>query len=154
MGTEVAPDRIIIIPRRIPSQNASQYAHWSTYTRERDAWFLLLRVHLPPRRPVQAPVSMAIRSYRVRLLDYANLVGGAKPIPDCLKRLGYLHDDGPTWFQCRYEQFQVPRALERTEIAFLPSFPIGCAADGSVPAADGPAPPPAAAAPEGGQTGG
>lgn len=111
--------RLITIRRRVPSQNQSQYKHWRNYTRERDAWFVLLRSQLSPIHQVEEPVRMAIRSYRNRLVDYANLVGGAKPIPDCLIRLGYLKDDSPNWFRCTYEQFQVPRTEERTEIEFL-----------------------------------
>lgn len=118
---EAAPQpRVITVRRRVPSQNASMYRHWKAYTTERDAWFVLLRAQLAPRQPVAVPVRLAIRSYRTRLVDYANLVGGAKPIPDCLIRLGWLKDDSPRWFTCSYEQFQVPAAEERTEIEFLP----------------------------------
>lgn len=112
------PPRIIVIKRKLPSQNDSMYRHWKAYTSERDTWFVLLRVQLPPRKPVEVPVRMAIRSYRARLIDYANLVGGAKPIPDCLIRLGYLKDDSPQWFSCTYEQLLAPLAERRTEIEF------------------------------------
>lgn len=112
--------RTIIVRRRIPSQNAAQYSHWRTYTKERDTWFILLRAQLPPRRPPEHPIRMQLRSYRTRLVDYANLVGGAKPIPDGLIRLGYLKDDSPRWFHCDYFQSQVAKAEERTEIAFIP----------------------------------
>lgn len=110
----------MIIRRRVPSQNQTQYRHWSEYVREREAWFLLLRAQLPPRRPPEHPVRIALRSYRLRLVDFANLVGGAKPIPDALTRLGWIRDDHPRWFFCDYSQIQVPRAEERTEIEFLP----------------------------------
>ncbi len=111
---------LIIIKRRVPSQNASMYRHWSAYTAERDAWFILLRAQLPPRKPPTEPVRMVLRSLRTRLVDYANFVGGAKPIPDCLIRLGYLKDDSPRWFHCEYYQSKVPKDQERTEIQFLP----------------------------------
>jgi len=111
--------RVVVVPRRLPSQNVSHYRHWSVYRKERDIWFVLLRAQLPPRRPVAEPVRAVIRSYRNRLVDYGNLVGGAKMIPDCLIRLGWLADDSPQWFDCRYEQHQVPRADERTEIELL-----------------------------------
>lgn len=111
--------RTVTIHRRIPSQNHTQYRHWSAYTRERDAWFALLRAQLLPRPPVEQPVRMVIHSFRWRLIDHANLVGGAKAIPDCLVRLGYLRDDAPRWFACDYLQTQVPRADERTELTFL-----------------------------------
>ncbi|MBA3938210.1 MAG: hypothetical protein H0X38_12160 [Planctomycetes bacterium] len=111
--------RVIVVRRRVPSQNTSQYAHWSIYTRERDTWFILLRAQLPPRDPPAYPVRMYLRSYRNRLIDFANLVGGAKPIPDGLVKLGYLRDDSPRWFTCDYLQFQVPKSEERTELEFV-----------------------------------
>ncbi len=114
----MTPTGTVTLNRRVPSQNQLHYRHWSRYRTERDAWFILLRSHLPPRSAVQEPVGLIIRSYRNRLLDYANLVGGAKPIPDSLIRLGYLKDDSPRWFSCRYEQIQVPRKDERTELEF------------------------------------
>ncbi len=110
----------ITIHRRVPSQNVSQYAHWRTYTRERDTWFILLRAQLPPRAPCNEPVRLVLHSFRVRLVDYANLVGGAKPIPDGLIRLGYLKDDSPRWFSCDYFQSKVPRGQERTVLEFIP----------------------------------
>jgi hypothetical protein len=112
--------KLIVIKRRIPSQNAAQYAHWSKYTSERDTWFLLLRAHLPPQNPPSEPVRLLLRSFRTRLLDYANLVGGAKAIPDCLKRLGYIKDDSPRWFHCEYFQSVVAKTDERTELEFIP----------------------------------
>jgi hypothetical protein len=111
---------LVTIKRRVPSQNQVQYGHWSRYAKERDMWFILLRQQLPPQQSVTVPTRIAIRSFRTRLLDYANLVGGAKPIPDCLIRLGYLKDDSPDWFRCTYEQFRVGKDEERTEIEFLP----------------------------------
>jgi hypothetical protein len=109
----------IVVLRRVPSQNASQYRHWSAYTRERDAWFILLRAKLPPKAPPDEPVRVRLHSFRTKLVDYANLVGGAKPIPDSLIRLGYIKDDSPRWFSCDYFQTQVPKADERTEIEFI-----------------------------------
>ena len=111
--------RCITIARRLPSQNNSHYRHWSHYAKERDLWFILLRGQLPPQQAVQEKVRLKIVSYRNRLVDFANLVGGAKPIPDCLQRLGYVVDDSPKWFDCSYEQIQCPRVEERTEIHFL-----------------------------------
>lgn len=112
--------RLIIIKRKVPSQNQSQYRHWSLYHAEKEAWFVLLRAQLTPRKAPEEPVRLVLRSYRARLMDYANLVGGAKPIPDALIRLGYLKDDSPRWFHCEYFQFQVKKPDERTELEFIP----------------------------------
>ena len=83
----------VAIQRKVPSQNQFHYAHWTAYRKERDAWALLLRAQIPQRPAVSFPVQLLIASFRTRLCDYANLVGGAKPIPDCLIQLGWLRDD-------------------------------------------------------------
>jgi hypothetical protein len=111
--------RLLILKRRIPSQNMTQYRHWSHYHAEKEAWFVLLRAQLTPRRAADEPVRVVLRSFRTRLVDYANLVGGAKPIPDALMRLGWIKDDSPRWFHCEYFQFQVAKAEERTELEFI-----------------------------------
>jgi len=91
------------------------------YPKERDEWMIRLRCALMPR--VMAPqhkIFARIISYRVGpLLDYGNLVGGAKPIPDCLIRLGYLKDDAPKWFECEYLQEKCKRDEARTVIELL-----------------------------------
>lgn len=43
-----------------------------------------------------------------RAFDFANLVGGAKPVPDALKRLGVIEDDSPKHFECTYDQTDAP----------------------------------------------
>ena len=110
----------VAINRRVPSQNQFHYMHWSAYKKERDAWALLLRAQIPQRPSVVIPVQLTIASFRTRLCDYANLVGGAKPIPDCLIQLGWLKDDHPDWMTCTYTQEQVTAAQERTEITWEP----------------------------------
>lgn len=117
---DAAVGKLVVVRRRVPSQNQTQYGHWRAYAKERDLWFLLLRAQLPPRQPPDGPVRLCLRSYRVRQVDFANLVGGAKPIPDALIRLGWIRDDSPRWFHCDYFQFLVPKAEERTELEFLP----------------------------------
>lgn len=39
-----------------------------------------------------------------RELDYGNMVGGAKPIPDVLIEMGTIVDDKPAHFACNYLQ--------------------------------------------------
>lgn len=112
----------IVIARTVPSLNASMWRHRSVYTKERDFWKALIRVQLVPRRePPDHPVRCTILSLRMRLLDYDDLVGGAKAIPDALKRLGYIHDDSPQWFKCDYRQEKAPKALRCTTISLEPA---------------------------------
>jgi hypothetical protein len=75
-------------------------------------------------RPVTVRAWAAIIALRGRTLDYGNLVGGAKPIPDSLKRLGYIVDDSPQWFQCEYVQRPAPADAERTVIYLSYDGPI------------------------------
>lgn len=108
----------IIIRRKLPSQNLwnNKQGSMRIYAAERNKWRTLLQRELGPPRdcPPQKKVHMRIVSYRKRLCDWANLVGGAKPIPDCMIRLGYLRDDSPKWMVCEYEQIR--SSDERTEI--------------------------------------
>jgi len=111
----------ITLPTKIQSQNKRDKLHWATRSKQRQHWYTQLRMRLKPKEPPTALVSIRIVSYRNRLLDYANLVGGdCKPIIDCLVQLGYIKDDSPRWFTCEYQQVQVARNEERTEIV-LPS---------------------------------
>lgn len=111
----------IVIDREVPSLNKTMWRHRSAYTKERDAWMVLMRVQLRPIRRVVVPMRAVIHSLRGRLVDYGNLVGGAKPIPDALVRLGYLYDDNPRWFTCDYQQERAPKALRCTRISLWPA---------------------------------
>lgn len=110
----------ITIPRKLPSQNdwsnkrgmAAQFA----YTKERKAWHVLLRSILTPRTPPTGHVRAEICSHRTHELDYGNLVGGAKPIPDVLKALGWIRDDCPKYFTCVYKQVICKKPDIRTSI--------------------------------------
>lgn len=110
----------ITISRKLPSANL-----WTnqrgmlgqfTYRKERDTWYAMIRAILSPTTPPTAHVKAKIVSYRTRMLDYGNLVGGAKPLPDVLKSLGYIKDDAPKWFTCVYEQHMCPASCVRTVI--------------------------------------
>jgi hypothetical protein len=102
------------IPRRVPSQNESVWAHWRVYSAEKKKWLALMSALLPKREPPDRLVFLWIISYRNRELDHMNLVGGCKPIPDVLKQLGYIKDDSPKWFDYTVRQELVPKAEERT----------------------------------------
>ncbi len=54
-------------------------------------------------------------SYRVRLLDDDNLIGGFKAMRDCLEDMKLIFMDSPEYLISKYEQFLDP-ANPRTEI--------------------------------------
>ncbi len=120
----IAPPPITIrIDRSVPSQNLWNnkrgYQGQIIYRQERDAWMVLLRAQLKPVVRLKAAVRMVITSYRKILIDYGNLVGGCKMIPDNLVKLGYLWDDKPQWLSCEYLQFKAPEAMRGTLIEIL-----------------------------------
>ncbi len=95
------------IPRKSSSQNAFHEKHWSVYHKKhRKPWWLELLAafgygaHNDLKRHAKVIVYHKKRPW----YDDANLRGGAKPIPDALKSLGWIKDDDDEWFYCDYEQ--------------------------------------------------
>ena len=93
------------VPKLIQSNNNFVRAHWTRYQKYKKEWFevigwLLRRRPSPPDRKMR----IVITSRRKILLDDDNLRGGAKPIPDALKKLNIIRDDSPEWFQAEYRQ--------------------------------------------------
>lgn len=101
----------IVVPLLISSQNQSQYSHWSVYKRGKDTWSTALSLLL---RPV-AGLRLNWSEWEItrcwspprRELDFGNLVGGAKPIPDAMIEMGVIVDDRPANFHCSYVQQRV-----------------------------------------------
>ena len=113
-----------VVSMEIQSQNRSQYSHWTRYARYKDAWFTTLNLSLPrlQGRMFQWSLWRFTRIYagRQRPLDYGNLVGGAKPLPDALIVAGIIVDDDPKHFKAQYEQIEGEKPgtlIELLEIA-------------------------------------
>lgn len=103
--------RRIVIPISVLSQNKTTYAHWSAYNKDKGRWvdrlspwagqlggryvwssWRLTREWAPPHRE----------------FDYGNLVGGFKPVLDCLTELNVIEDDRPACFKADYQQVRGP----------------------------------------------
>ena len=110
----------VFIPEKhakIESQNKTQYAHWSVYARYRKRWTAALRAHLRPQAAApNKKMCVDIVSRRMRIIDWGNLVGGAKPIPDVLQDMRYIQDDSPQWVTITYRQEKAARGERGTEI--------------------------------------
>jgi hypothetical protein len=102
----------IEVARGIISQNKTQWAHWRVANRDKREWSTALEPHLTALRGLRLEHSswhiVRIYGHGKRELDYGNLVGGAKPIPDCLKDFGVIKDDKPENFHCDYTQRHDP----------------------------------------------
>lgn len=98
----------VFISMRPPSQNKFQGHHWRTYYhRYRKKWQEALSTHLGEGQHNDRLREVCITVYHPsprNYYDYANFVGGCKPIPDALKTLGWIRDDSPKWFSCVYHQ--------------------------------------------------
>lgn len=111
---------ILVTPKKIDSQNIWQNLHWTDRRKLRIEWHWSLIEAMNKakvRKTKVAPgfVRMKITSYRKVLLDVGNLIGGAKPIPDVMIKLGLLKDDSPKWCDIEYAQV-IDKENPRTEI--------------------------------------
>lgn len=100
------------IPKKIESQNKFAYSHWRKYQKYARQWEDSIGWIM---RDSTLPASFRniyILSIRKRLIDEGNLVGGAKPLPDALKKFGWIVDDSPKWCKIKYEQRKIENSKE------------------------------------------
>lgn len=104
--------------------------HWQTRREHLDQWEWLIKAEfrgLPPR--AQGPMKVHITSFRTKLLDKDNLVGGCKPILDALRNQGLIKDDSPEWVEVDYQQVKVNGGSQtKTVIQLEPIIKKGNAA--------------------------
>jgi hypothetical protein len=98
----------IDVDRVIISQNKTTYSHWTVYNRDKRGWLTHLRVRTRELQGLRLGWSRwrFERHYAspAKEMDYANIVGGFKPVPDCLIELGIIMDDKPSMFEASYGQ--------------------------------------------------
>ncbi len=101
------------LERQICSQNDTTYSHWSVYSRDKNRWINHLRWQTKALQGLKLEWSQwrIERHYAAPMkeYDFANLVGGAKPIADCLIELGIIVDDRPANFVASYAQVRDTR---------------------------------------------
>jgi hypothetical protein len=94
--------------RLIHSQNISTYAHWSVPKKDKDDWQRRVNLAFRDYRGVLLPWSSweirRIYAHPNRRMDYANMVGGCKPLIDALIDCHIIVDDADKYFECSYEQ--------------------------------------------------
>ena len=103
-----------------PSLNQVRKMHWATYARLRDQYALLLRYHAHQRLDGTEFRNVTIDRYGSRALDHDNLVGGAKPLLDALKKVGLIVDDSPAHVRVHYNQHKAARRECRTVVTVTP----------------------------------
>jgi hypothetical protein len=97
-----------VFPRSPESQNKTTYAHWRSHHKDKRRWQVCVNPLLAPYRGLWLDTSRwtLTREYAhpAREFDYANLVGGCKPLIDILTEEGLIVDDSPSHFACAYDQ--------------------------------------------------
>lgn len=98
----------IVFDRVGASQNESTYAHWSAYNKDKRDWKARCQIALVDLAGLNMWWSRwtLVREYAHphRELDWANCVGGAKALIDCLVANQVIRDDRPKHFICDYSQ--------------------------------------------------
>jgi len=92
----------------VESQNNTTYSHWSKHHDYKRRWMATISQVMHAWRNVVLTYSewSLERHYAPphRQMDFANLVGGAKPLIDSLTDCGVIKDDNPDCFLCDYKQ--------------------------------------------------
>lgn len=87
----------LVIPKASPSNNVIRGLHFQKYRQLRKAWQMELYVALKGRTPKE-PLSHSFLSFERAVpgsgLDWDNVVGGLKPIIDCLVTPSSKNPDG------------------------------------------------------------
>lgn len=90
------------------SQNSTTYSHWRSHYNDKREWKRVATPAFSSYKGVCLWYSRwsLLREYTHpnREMDYANLVGGCKPLIDLLVKFDIIYDDSPTHFSCSYEQ--------------------------------------------------
>jgi Holliday junction resolvase RusA-like endonuclease len=97
--------------------------HWATMARTKKMLLAQVRgqLNLPQNMPNKELLPLPRRVHyevlRCHRIDTDNMVGGLKPLQDCLQEAGVLWSDDPMWCMTSYEQGRIARGLpERVHI--------------------------------------
>lgn len=114
--------RVWEFARDVQSANQTVYAHWSAYNRDKSSWRTAMQDSAGSMGGCYTWSQWVItRIYcgRSQEMDYGNLVGGYKPVPDWLQEWGVILDDNPRRFKCEYQQVRSAQGVTRTTLELL-----------------------------------
>tara|TARA_Y100000401_G_C8308839_1_gene218509 strand:- start:311 stop:676 length:366 start_codon:yes stop_codon:yes gene_type:complete len=98
----------MILDIMIKSRNVIDKLHWAAKRRLRDEYILLIKSEMVnqniPKADKNKFYTLEIVSWRKRLLDYDNLVGGTKQLIDAMVHAGFIYDDSPKYIDLRVKQ--------------------------------------------------
>ena len=99
---------IITLSHKIESRNVLDRKHWAVKRRCKQIWALLIRNQMRLKKikecDIEEKFKLCIISYRKKLLDYDNLVGGCKQLIDACSEEKFIFDDAPKYLDLKVEQ--------------------------------------------------
>ena len=99
---------ILTIPHKVESRNQLDRKHWAVKRKCKQIWALFIRNQMKLRKVRESEVGekfkLTIVSYRKKLLDYDNLVGGCKQLLDACSEEKLIWDDAPKYLDLKVEQ--------------------------------------------------
>lgn len=96
----------LTIPISLKSGNYLLKRRWYYYHNYKKKLFKILALFLPSNKGTARYNFVRITVYKVRKLDYDNMVTGCKPILDYLTKNYYITDDNPNKITVEYIQKQ------------------------------------------------
>lgn len=96
----------IKVHTKVPSANEWTFGTRWSYLKHRNLWYDYMSELGANDAEPSCFKYARVQCHRPRLLDYGNFVGGCKPIGDYLKHNGWITDDDPGHFECRYVQYR------------------------------------------------
>ncbi len=109
---------ILSAKHKIKSSNQWIYKSWRAYWSYKKRWFDFLDKEFGKHKG-KFFTRVIITSYRVKLLDYDNLVGGIKPILDWLTKNAWISDDNPEEITVTVKQRKLKDVNKETTKIFL-----------------------------------
>lgn len=99
---------ILTIPQKVESRNVLDRKHWAVKRRSKQIWALFVRNQMRLKKIRECEIGekfkLTIISYRKKLLDYDNLVGGVKQLLDACSEEKLIWDDAPKYLNLKVEQ--------------------------------------------------
>ena len=99
---------ILTIPQKVESRNVLDRKHWAVKRRNKQIWAVFVRNQMRLKKIRECEIcekfELTIISYRKKLLDYDNLVGGVKQLLDACSEEKLIWDDAPKYLNLKVEQ--------------------------------------------------
>lgn len=99
----------ILLPIKIKTRNEIDKMHWADKPKLKNEYKILIRnqMRLNNIQKIDSgKVKLSITSYRKRLLDQDNLIGGCKQLIDGLTDEGFIVDDDPDHLCLSVKQYK------------------------------------------------